>query len=554
MLKNLKLTTILVIILVLFSGLLTLTGFLFYASAMKANKNFINAHQLSIQQEHLSDSVRSLVKTRVTISRVAIRMLKNQNDPSSRAGIEMLLKTAGQSAGDAERLFREWQSVPLHDGQSKSDFNKVVSGYQRMHDIMLASIDYLKAGDYFSYSKLETQDAQVQLEKALRDWRSVNNNLMAQITRQNQEHLTNAFWTLLTIGMIALLITISVWMGLKILLLAPVNRLIAYMREVSSGNLALDIQHEGSNELGMLVNEMKMMKEALSTTIRSVDDATQSIFTGASEIAAGSLDLSSRTEQQAAALEETASSMEEITSTVILNAANAKQASEVAREASEIATQGGQTMSKVIANMAEISESSEKISGIIGIIDGIAFQTNILALNAAVEAARAGEQGRGFAVVAGEVRSLAGRSASAANEIKMLIEQSAQRIRTGSAHASDAGKSMSSIVTSVGHVTMLMEEIAMSSDEQKRGIELVNKAITEMDGVTQQNAALVEESASAAYSLEDQAKRLSMSVAAFNIEREPTVLISEQTTNANAAARKVTEHPAVNLSHNNGYN
>ncbi len=516
MLKNLKITHGIAAVLVVFVALLTLTGFLFYNGVSKADKNFVAAEQLTLQQQHLSDAVKTLIKTRVTINRVAIRFLKNQQDPKSLAAMAALLEQAGKSAAAADADFKAWQALPRKEGQGEAQATQVQTAYQQMRDTMLASITFLKQGNYAGYGNLEAQAAQDQLDSAYEAWRAVNIQLMKASSEHNQRSLTDALWALLTIGLITGVIGVAVWIGLQKLLIGPLGRLTGHMRAISGGDLTSDIQHEGRNEMGLLIQELQQMRDALVVTITSVDDATRSIFTGAAEISAGSTDLSSRTEQQqAAALEQTAASMEQLTSTVKLNADNAQQATTVAKEASATAMQGGETVARVIANMDQISESSTQIAGIIAIIDSIAFQTNILALNAAVEAARAGEQGRGFAVVAGEVRSLAGRSASAAQEIRGLIDRSAERIKTGAGHASQAGVAMESIVTSVSRVTQLIEEIAASSTEQTRGIEQVCKAVSEMDGVTQQNAALVEESATAAASLEEQASYLRKTVSVF---------------------------------------
>jgi methyl-accepting chemotaxis protein-1 (serine sensor receptor) len=259
------------------------------------------------------------------------------------------------------------------------------------------------------------------------------------------------------------------------------------------------------------------MNERLTTIVGRVRDSSTSIAGAAREIAAGNMDLSQRTEQQAASLQETASSMEELTSTVKQNADNAQQGSMLAANASSVARKGSEVVGQVVSTMHDISDISTKIADITGIIEGIAFQTNILALNAAVEAARAGEQGRGFAVVASEVRSLAQRSSSAAKEIKDLIATSVDKIRDGSALAGEAGKTMTEVTQAVARVTDIMSEIAAASSEQSRGIEQVNLAITQMDNVTQQNAALVEEAAAASRSMEDQGQQLNEAVAFFRI-------------------------------------
>jgi methyl-accepting chemotaxis protein len=264
------------------------------------------------------------------------------------------------------------------------------------------------------------------------------------------------------------------------------------------------------------------MQASLVRLIGQVRTAADSIATGSSQIASGNVDLSSRTEQQASSLQETASSMEELTSTVKQNTENAQQARALSASASEVAQRGHAVVSQVVDTMGEISANSTKIADITGIIEGIAFQTNILALNAAVEAARAGEQGRGFAVVA-RVRSLAQRSSSAAKEIKDLINTSVQKIRDGSSFASDAGRTMSEVTQAVARVTDIMGEIAAASTEQSKGIEQVNQAITQMDEVTQQNAELVEEAAAASHSLEDQGRQLDQAVSFFRLDPGATI-------------------------------
>ncbi len=272
-----------------------------------------------------------------------------------------------------------------------------------------------------------------------------------------------------------------------------------------------------------LLYSMKRMQEQLTHTIGSIQISADSIATATHQIAAGNQDLSQRTEEQAASLEETSASMEELTSTVSQNADNASQASQLAAQAAEVAEQGGLAVSRVVATMDGINASSDKIASIVGIIEGIAFQTNILALNAAVEAARAGEQGRGFAVVASEVRSLAQRSSTASKEIKDLIQDSVERVRSGAGHVKDAGTKMSEITREIRRVTDIMGEITAASQEQSKGINQVSHAITQMDEVTQQNAALVEQAAAAASSLESQASDLKASVSMFKLDARPAV-------------------------------
>lgn len=297
----------------------------------------------------------------------------------------------------------------------------------------------------------------------------------------------------------------------------PLTIAVGVARQVAAGDLTADIRPASKDETGELMSSLKEMNDSLLDIVSQVRSGTETISTASSEIAAGNLDLSSRTEQQAGSLEETASAMEELTSTVKQNADNARQANQLAVSASEVAIAGGNVVSKVVNTMGSINDSSRKIVDIISVIDGIAFQTNILALNAAVEAARAGEQGRGFAVVASEVRSLAQRSSAAAKEIKVLIDDSVAQVNVGSKLVEEAGNTMTEVVNSVKRVTDIVGEITSASQEQSDGIGQINLAITQMDEVTQQNAALVEEAAAAAQSLQDQAEKLSEVVSIFKL-------------------------------------
>jgi methyl-accepting chemotaxis protein len=298
----------------------------------------------------------------------------------------------------------------------------------------------------------------------------------------------------------------------------PLDEAVKIAGAIAAGDLSAHIVVRSQDETGRLMQALKEMSESLVAIVTKVRSGTDTIATASSQIAAGNLDLSARTEQQASSLEETAASMEELTGTVKQNADNARQANALAASASEVARKGGAVVGKVVATMASINASSKKIVDIIGVIDSIAFQTNILALNAAVEAARAGEQGRGFAVVAAEVRSLAQRSAAAAKEITALIGDSVDKVNVGSALVGEAGSTMDEVVASVRRVTDIMGEITNASQEQSAGIAQVNQAIAQMDAVTQQNAALVEQAAAAAESMLDQAGTLSEVVGVFRLD------------------------------------
>ena len=309
---------------------------------------------------------------------------------------------------------------------------------------------------------------------------------------------------------------------------------------IANGDLSIGIHTQPSDNSSLLA-EMKEMRNSLVGIVGQVRVGTETIGTASREIADGNIDLSSRTEMQASALEKTASAMEELTSTVKQNADNAREANKLAATASDVALKGGSVVSQVVDTMSSINESAKKIVDIIGVIDGIAFQTNILALNAAVEAARAGEQGRGFAVVASEVRNLAQRSAGAAKEIKILIDDSAEKTERGTRLVGQAGVTMGEVVDSVRRVTDIMSEIASASQEQSAGIEQVNLSIIEMDGMTQQNAALVEQAAAAAQSLQDQAAELAHVVSIFKLvegEEKPAAYVPAPVATAPVAARK----------------
>ena len=325
----------------------------------------------------------------------------------------------------------------------------------------------------------------------------------------------------------------------------PLSEALQLAETVASGDLRSHVVVAGRDEVSLLLSALKNMNDSLAATVGQVREGTETITVASQEIASGNADLSSRTESQASSLEETASSMEELTSTVRQNADNARQANQLVVSASGVAVKGGAVVGQVVSTMGSIKESSRKIVDIIGVIDGIAFQTNILALNAAVEAARAGEQGRGFAVVAAEVRNLAQRSASAAKEIKTLIGDSVDKVDQGSKLVDEAGKTMDEIVTSVQHVADIMSEITAASQEQSAGIEQVNLAITQMDEMTQQNAALVEQAAAAAESMEEQAFALGQAVSVFKLVGNTQIKTSIAPVKQTLSKSNVKAHPKV---------
>ena len=338
-------------------------------------------------------------------------------------------------------------------------------------------------------------------------------------------------------------VAIGAWCAIFITrsITVPLSGALAVAQKVAAGELTSHVAVEGKDETSALQQALKDMNDSLAKTVSDVRNGTQTITVASREIASGNADLSARTETQASSLEETASSMEELTSTVKQNADNARQANQLAVSASSVAEQGGNVVAQVVDTMGSIKDSSRKIVDIIGVIDGIAFQTNILALNAAVEAARAGEQGRGFAVVASEVRNLAQRSAGAAKEIKGLIGDSVEKVDAGSRLVDEAGQTMGLIVTSIRQVADIMGEITAATQEQSHGIEEVNQAIAQMDQMTQQNAALVEEAAAAAESMQEQAQKLADAVSIFKLGGEhmaPEVRVAAVPVRAAAPAAK----------------
>ena len=344
--------------------------------------------------------------------------------------------------------------------------------------------------------------------------------LMKQAGAAVEKQFRQAQMLILALSAIAIVLATAIAWLVTRSITSPLNRAVRLAESVAAGDLTSHIEAGGKDETGQLLRALKAMNDNLRHIVSKVRNGTDTIATASTQIANGNLDLSSRTEEQASALEQTAAAMDELTSNVKKNADSAQQANQLAVSASEVAVRGGSVVGQVVNTMDAIHASSKKIVDIISVIDGIAFQTNILALNAAVEAARAGEQGRGFAVVASEVRSLAQRSAAAAKEIKTLIDDSVEKVDTGSKLVSQAGSTMQDVVSSVKRVTDIVGEISAASHNQSNGIEQVNHAVSQMDETTQKNAALVEEAAAAAKSLQDQASNLSEIVSVFKVGNE----------------------------------
>ncbi|PJI95773.1 methyl-accepting chemotaxis protein [Acidovorax sp. 69] len=403
--------------------------------------------------------------------------------------------------------------------QAKGLISTIATARQAYND-KLNEIRELHRGGEPNVPAMVDKDLRPLADKYLKSLDDLRKTMATQLAESQADTstLAQASQVLLGVGtVVAVALGALLALAVTRSIVRPVQQGKQAAESIADGDLTRPIDATGNDETGQLLQALATMQSRLATIVGNVRHNAEGVATASVEIASGNNDLSARTEQQASALEETAASMEELGSTVRQNADNARQANQLAMSASTVAQQGGDVVAEVVETMKGINDSSRKIADIISVIDGIAFQTNILALNAAVEAARAGEQGRGFAVVAGEVRSLAGRSAEAAKEIKGLIGTSVERVERGTALVDKAGATMSEVVGAIRRVTDIMGEISAASSEQSSGVSQVGEAITQMDQATQQNAALVEQSAAAADSLKTQAGQLVEAVAVFRL-------------------------------------
>jgi len=454
----------------------------------------------------LNDTSSYLLRSRVALDRVSVLLAAGQADEAKTA-----LQRADELFAKSNDAWKNFQAAPKGGLDAATLDALTQKRTALLQDGVQPEFAALHANDQAAYHAI----ADTKISPMFVDYDNSATPLVQALQDGEQARAasTRAEISLIRILIVAavaaaLLVVIAIRFVLRGHIVAPLQAAADSLERIGQGDLSQSINAGGNNEIGRLFAAIKRMQGNLVSLVSTVNTGAGSIDVGAREIAMGNTDLSQRTEQQAASLQETASSMEQLTGTVKQNADNARQASQLAVNASDIATRGGEVVGEVVHTMQDIAASSAKVVDIISVIEGIAFQTNILALNAAVEAARAGEQGRGFAVVAGEVRSLAQRSASAAKEIKDLINDSAQKVQSGSQLVARAGTTMDDILQAVRRVTDIMGEISAASEEQSTGIEQVNRAVTQMDTVTQQNAALVEQAAAAAASLEEQTRQL----------------------------------------------
>ncbi|MDE1181994.1 methyl-accepting chemotaxis protein [Paraburkholderia sp.] len=512
MFSKIKVASGLLFVLAAFFVLQLVTEGLGYWSLTRSHDDVGDLANVALRQvDEVNETTQHLMDARINLSRAGTRMVRGGAEPTD------IVQHAREQLDEADKSFGLFMNASKIGEENTARASALSDRYQKLHGALAELVQFLDANNIQAFLDQPTQGFQDAYLKESRNFVQFGN----AATRASLDSIDSRLSMFKAVGIAILLIlmggTFAVYMGLKHGVVGPLEEAGRHFDRIAQGRLDQRIAARGANEIGHLFSGLAKMQSSVARTVKTVREAADSIHLGANEIATGNADLSARTENQAASLEETASSMEELTATVRQNAEHAREANALAETALNATSRGNEVVSQVVDKMRGIAQSSDKIAEIISVIDGIAFQTNILALNAAVEAARAGEQGRGFAVVAGEVRNLAQRSAQSAKEIKTLISESVAEIQGGSTLVEHAGDAMRNVSESISRVTQMMAEISASSLEQSTGIEQVNMAVVQMDEMTQQNAALVEEAAAAASSLHQQTQQLKEAVEVFEI-------------------------------------
>ncbi|CAM7699247.1 MAG: methyl-accepting chemotaxis protein [Enterobacteriaceae bacterium] len=512
-LRDITIRKMILLILVVFSiiwGMATLLTFY----------NFSTIDQLLTQNASQKNAYAMLVKGNDQYFRTMTRMLRamDYRQTGDEANAAKTMDSAAKALATSQNMLAQFRDAQ-HPGVSDDVIKAMINDWDALlTNAIVPMYDAAKNNQPDKFRELFRKTyppLSVQFGATAEKYtQAIQSDAILVKTKDQMSYNKIVLISALLAGLVTLLLTDRYLVNY---LVKPLGMLKNHLELLTAGKLSSQLETFGRNCAGQLIPYVQKMQESLHTTVKTIQDSSASIFANTSEIRGGNEELSSRTEQQAAALQQTAASMEELTSTVKNNAQNVREALKLTEEAQKTAKRGGDITSTVVQTMHGITDSSQKISDITSVINSISFQTNLLALNAAVEAARAGEQGRGFAVVASEVRLLAQRSAQAAKEIEALISESVNRVKTGAEQVQEAGDAMSVIIQSVAQVNSLMGEISVASDEQSRGIEQIGLAMTEMDGVTQQNATLVQEATANAVSLESEAERLNKTVDRFDL-------------------------------------
>lgn len=512
MFKKFNITTSLTLLIFTFVIIHLISSLIAVIRTDQNDANFSTTVILNNQIDELALARRNIILARVELYRAASSLVEN-DEVRFKADLKKFADLLDQSLADMQRL------KAIENPLSKNDklIGEILQTFNDLYNELRNQQQALLTGGFKAFRAIDASATQEKFSQKSDEFLSeISKELASFDTLSETVHKRANIQFVVEVIILFSLLGFSLWWTRSIVK-KPLEHLIQQFIHIADGDLTQRPEYSGSNEIAKLFQYFIKMQEYLINTVNLVRESSNIMVSGVETMARGNDELSARTEQQASSLQETAASMEELTATVKLNADNAKSASELAQDSTKTAIKGGQITQTVVTTMKDISESSQKIGAITSVIDGIAFQTNILALNAAVEAARAGEQGRGFAVVAGEVRNLAQRSAQAAREIKLLIEESIQRVNLGSELVETAGNTINEIVNSVSKVNEIMGEISSASDEQSRGIQLVSQAVNQMDQVTQENGTLVYQLATSAKSLSEQASHLSEAVAVFKL-------------------------------------